>query len=146
VNPEDAALDWIVTYLEADAELMSMVSGIAPEVRWGRLASPLVRVDFLGGEDLMVIGLHRIWTNCLFNVRGALHWTGSGQPDRTEVNAIGARLDALLHDAEFQSADLEIHSFREEGLPSLSDVTAQGELWLLSGGLYRMRPRVLAAA
>lgn len=145
MNPEDAALDHVVTHLEADAELMGMVSAIAPTVKWATLKSPFVRVDFLEGVDLMVIGLHRVWTDCTFHVRGCSHWTGSGQPDRTEVNAIGARVDELLHDHESQTADLELHSFRVDATPSLGDVEG-GELWLLSGGIYRVRARVLAAA
>ena len=143
MNPEDLATDWLVTHLEADAELMGMVNEIAPNAWWESLASPFVRVDYLDGEDLMVIGLHRIWADCTFHVRGVVHWNGRGQPDRTEVNAIGARLDALLHDNESITATLEIHSFREDPTP-MPAVVERGDLWLQSGGVYRVRARAVS--
>jgi hypothetical protein len=77
---------------------MGMLEGdIAPEVKLGKLKSPFVRIDFLGGTDLLVIGLNRIWGDMTYHVYGAFHWKGSGRPDRTEVNAIGERLYELLH-------------------------------------------------
>lgn len=145
---EDALTDWLVDYLEADTTLMGMLEGdgtnaVAAEAKWGKLASPFVRVDRLDGTDVMVIGLHRIWTDTHYHVRGAYHWRGSGRPDRTEVNAIGARLDTLLHDVEVTTAAHHIHSFREDAEPMPSVPEANGELWLQSGGIYRMRVHAL---
>ena len=145
VLEEDALTTWLVDYLEADTTLMAMLNGpIAPEVRWGTLASPFVKVDRLDGHDLMVIGLHRVWSDTTWHVRGVDHWTpGSGQPDRTEVNAIGARLDVLLHNHEAVTGTYQIHAFREEPEPTPAVTEANGELWLQSGGIYRMRVSAL---
>lgn len=137
---EDALTDWLVSYLEADVTLRGMLNGdVAPEVTWNRNASPFVRVDRLDGEDLMVIGLHRVWVDTQYHVRGVYHWRGSGRPDRTEVNAIGARIDALLHDSEATANGYRIHGFREEPEPNPAVTEPNGELWLQSGGLYRLR-------
>lgn len=141
---EDALTDWIVDYLEADAALMALCNGlVSPEVFQDTTASPFVRVDRLDGNDLMVIGLYRVWTDTTYHIRGVFHWRGSGRPDRTDVNSIGARLDALLHDHEAATATHEIHSFREEAEPNPSVIEANGELWLQSGGIYRLRVHAL---
>jgi hypothetical protein len=146
--PEDLLTDWLISYLEADTTLTAMLNGaegqtVAPEVIWDRLASPFVRIDRLDGDDLMVIGLHRIWSDTTYHVRGVQHWKGSGRPDRTDVNAIGARIDTLLHDHEETTATLEVHSFREEPEPLPAVTEANGELWLQSGGIFRLRARAL---
>ena len=76
-------------------------------------------------------------------MRGVLHWRGSGRPDRSEVDAIGARLDALLHDHEAITATHHFHSFREEPEPTPAVTEPNGELWLQSGGVYRVRASAL---
>jgi hypothetical protein len=138
-NEQDLLQGWLVGYLEADSELMGLVNGIAPEAVWGTLASPYVRVDYLDGEDLYVVGLSRVWLDSTFHVRAVEHWRGSGQPDRTTVNEIGARLEELLHDHEETTATLSVHSFREEPTPTPAVTEQNGELWLQSGGIYRLR-------
>jgi hypothetical protein len=144
VNEEALAQDYLVALLEADAELMSTANAVTLSVRWARLPSPFVKVDRLSSSDLMVIGLHRVWDDLTFLVRAVHHWEGSGAPDWTTVNDLAHRVDALLHGHEGQTADVEVHSFREE---SFTDALVEnGELWLHSGGIYRVRCRSLAAA
>jgi hypothetical protein len=140
---EDALVDWLIAYLEADTMLMSL---IAPDhvmvgVYEKTEAAPYIRIDHLDGEDLMVIGLHRVWVDATYHIRGVSHWRGTGQPDRTEVNTIGARLDALLHDQESVTATHSIHSFREEPepLPTIYEAGSTNPVWLQSGGIYRIR-------
>jgi hypothetical protein len=141
---EDALTSWLVDYLEADTTLMSLCNGaVSPEVVWDSNASPFVRLDRLDGNDLMVIGLFRVWADTTYHIRGVQHWRGSGRPDRTEVNAIGARLDVLLHKHEAITATHQIHSFREEPEPTPAVTEANGELWLQSGGIYRLRVAAL---
>jgi hypothetical protein len=135
---EDLALDWLVGYLEADTTLSGLINGVVPEAVWGTLASPFVRIDRLEANDLMVIGMTRIWTDCLYHVRGCLHWRGQGQPDRTDVNQIGARIDQLLHGHEANTATVRLHAFREESTPDPAVIDGS-ELWLQSGGTYRLR-------
>lgn len=140
VLEEDILTSYLVGYLEADTELMAMLNGgINAEVFTDTTASPFVRLERLDGNDLMVIGLARVWVDTAWHIWGALHWTGSGQPDRTDVNAIGARLDTLLHDHEAVTAYHHIHGFREEPEPSPLVTTQDGQTWLHSGGVYRLR-------
>lgn len=148
ITEEDALTDWIVSYLEADVTLTGMLNGdslgstVAPEGKWGTTASPFVRIDRLDGNDLIVIGLHRVWVDTTWHIRGVYHWRGTGRPDRLEINAIGARLDELLHNHEASTATHHIHSFREEPTPTPA-ITEAGDLWLQSGGIYRMRVSVV---
>ncbi len=141
---EDALSDWLVDYLEADSTLMGLLNGqVAPEVVWDTNASPFVRVDRLDGEDLKVVGLNRVWVDTTWHVRGVEHWRGSGRPDRSSVNAIGSRLDTLLHDHEALTATHHFHSFREDPEPLPAVTEPNGELWLQSGGVYRIRVSAL---
>ena len=113
------------------------VANAVTSVRWARLPSPFVKVDRLGSSDLMVIGLHRVWDDLTFLVRAVHHWEGSGAPDWTTVNDLAHRVDALLHDHEGQTADLEIHSFREE---SFTDALVEnGRALVAQRRIYRVR-------
>src|SRR3954469_18664105 len=84
---------------------------------------PAVKIDRQDGTDLMVVGLSRVWADLSFLVRGITHWRGGGQPDWTEVRAIGDRLDTILHGHEGTNTELEVHAFREE---SFTDETVEG--------------------
>jgi hypothetical protein len=137
---EDAITEYLVDYLEADSELSSLTNGpVSPEVIWGTSSGPLVRIDRLDGEDLFAVGLYRVWVDCTVHVRAVQQWRGSGRPDRSEVNAIGARIDVLLHKHEAVSGAFQFHFFREEPTPSPAVVEPGGELWLQAGGVYRVR-------
>lgn len=141
---EDALTEWLISYLEADATLMSMLNGyVAAEAWQDSTNSPFVRLDRLDGNDLMVVGLNRVWTDTTYVIRGVQHWRGGGKPDRTDINAIGARLDTLLHNKTATTATNQIHSYREEADPMPAVVTSDGELWLHSGGVYRLRCQTL---
>jgi hypothetical protein len=140
---EDLALDWLVGRLEADRELMRMVNGgVAPNAIWGTLRSPFVRVDYLDGEDTLVVGLHRVWVDATYHIRAVEQWRGSGRPDRTTVNRIGGRIDQLLHAYEEQTDVLAVHSFREEPSPQPA-LVENNSLWLQSGGIFRVRAQTL---
>lgn len=141
INEEVAAQSYLVNYLSADATLDGLVNGIwlrsVPESE----AMPVVKIDRQEANDLMVVGLHRVWDDMLFLIRGIVEWSGSGAVDWTDAQAIADRLDQLLHRYEGQSATLGVHSFREE---SWSDETIEGgKLYLHAGGMYRVRARAL---
>lgn len=137
---EDAITEYLVSYLESDGTLMGMLNGdVSPEVFQDTTASPFVRVDRLDGSDLNAVGLYRVWVDTTYHIRGVFHWRGSGRPDRTDVNAIGARLDTLLHDHEAVSGAYQFHIFREEPTLTPAVVEPNGEVWLQSGGVYRIR-------
>ena len=142
INEEAACADWMRSYLEADTTLMGLLASgvwlrsVAQSARF-----PVVKIDRLSSSDLHVIGLHRVWDDLTWLVRGVVHWTGSGQPDWTEARAIGDRIDTLLHDHEAVTSELQVHSFREE---SFTDESIEGgDLFLSVGGIYRVRARAV---
>jgi hypothetical protein len=136
---EDATVEYLVDYLESDDELMGMVNAVHPEVIPGSSGGPFVRIDRLDGDDLYVIGLYRVWVDQTYHIRVAQQWRGSGRPDRTDVDEAGGRLDELLHGHEAISGDYQFHAFREDPTPNPAVVEPGGELWLQSGGIYRIR-------
>lgn len=144
INEEAAAQNYLLNRLASDTTLMGMVNGVTLRTTWGTLRSPFVKIDRQDADDLMVVGLHRVWADLSFLVRGIEHWRGQGLPDWTTVQAIADRLDTLLHDHEGEGSAVSVHSFREE---SFTDETVEGgDLWLHAGGIYRVRARSLAAA
>lgn len=141
MNEEASAQDYLLTYLAADSTLSGLVSGVRLRSVETTLPAPFVKIDRLDAEDLMVVGLHRVWDNLTFLIRGIVHWRGGGQPDWTDVRAIADRLDTLLHDHEEVTSELEVHSFREE---SFTDETIEGgDVYLHCGGIYRLRARAV---
>ena len=142
INEEAAAQQWLLDYLGADATLTGLLEGGI----WLRSVPqsepfPVVKIDRLSASDLYVIGLHRIWDDLTFHVRGIVHWRGGGQPDWTDARAIGNRIDTLLHAHEAVTSELQVHSFREE---SMTDETIEsGDLFLHVGGIYRLRARAV---
>ncbi len=141
MNEAAAAGQYLVDLLEADATLGSYVNGVWRKSVPQSEPFPVVKIDRLDGEDLMVVGLYRVWADMTFLVRGVVHWRGSGQPDYTTVRAIGDRIDALLHDHEGADASVEVHSFREE--PYDDETIESGDLFLHVGGVYRVRAKAV---
>ncbi len=142
INEEAAAQQYLLDYLGADSTLTNLLqSGVWLRSVPQSARFPAVKIDRMDASDLHVIGLHRVWDDLSFLVRGIVHWTGGGQPDWTDARAIGDRLDTLLHDHEETTAELEVHSFREE---SFTDETVEaGDLFLHVGGIYRLRARAV---
>jgi hypothetical protein len=142
VNEEAAAQQYLLDYLNADSTLTAMLSsGVWLRSVPQSSSFPAVKIDRQDSEDLMVVGLARVWANLSFLIRGIVHWRGGGQPDWTDVRAIGDRLDALLHDHEGDDGTVAVHSFREE---SYTDETIEsGDLFLHVGGIYRVRARAV---
>lgn len=141
INEQAATQQYLIDYLGADATLSGMLEGgvwsdnVAPSARF-----PIVKLVPQDGSDLMVVGLHRVWSDMVFLVRGIVHWRGSGHLDWTEVRAIGDRIDTLLHGHEAVTAELQVHSFREE---PFVDETLEPDTFLHCGGLYRVRARAV---
>ena len=142
MNEEAAAQQYLLDLLEADSTLTGMLgSGVWLRSVPQSARFPAVKIDRMDADDLMVVGLHRVWANLSFLVRGVVHWTGSGQPNWDDARAIGDRIDGLLHDHEGQNTEVAVHSFREE---SYTDETIEsGDLFLHVGGIYRVRARAL---
>lgn len=141
INEEAAAQQYLLDYLGADATLSGLVNGVWLRSVPQSAAFPAVKIDRQDATDLMVTGLHRVWADLSFLVRGVVHWRGGGQPDWSEVRAIGNRIDQLLHAYEGTNTDILVHSFREE---SFTEETIEGDdLFLHCGGIYRLRAMAL---
>jgi hypothetical protein len=141
MNEASAASQYLIDYLSADSELSQLVSGVWRKSVPINEPFPVIKIDRLDGDDLMVVGLHRVWADMTFLVRGIAHWEGSDQPDYTDVRAIGNRIDALLHDHEATNAEVEVHSFRQE--PFDDETMESGDLFLHDGGIYTVRARAV---
>lgn len=144
LNEEALAQSWLRDYLAADATLGAMVSGVWLHSVPIKEPLPVVKIDRQDATDLYVIGLYRVWDDLLFLVRGCYHWTGSGQQDWTDVTAIAARLDVLLHKHSevISSGALQVDIFREQSFIDEQE-NAGGGLILYAGGMYRLRAHAL---
>jgi len=141
VNEEVLAQNYLTEYLGADSTLMQLVNSIWLRAVPDDQPDPYVKIDRLDADDVYPINLHRIWDDLTFLVRGITKVRERGVEDWSEVGAIADRLDDLLHAHEATTADIEMHSFREE---SFTDETLEGgDLWLHAGGIYRVRARAV---
>jgi hypothetical protein len=142
VNEEAAAQQYLLDLLAADVTLTGLATGgvwlrSLPQ----RARMPAVKIDRQDADDLMVVGLNRVWSDMSFLVRGISHWRGSGAPSWAEARAIGDRIDALLHDHEGSNSEVAVHSFREE--PFTDETLEAGDLFLHVGGVYRVRAQAV---
>lgn len=137
MNEEVAAQSYLVDYLTADTTLMSLVNDVWIRTRPANAALPAIKIDRQDSNDLYVVNLSRVWADLTFLVRGIIQSRSSDPRDEwTEAQAIGDRIDALLHDHEDSTPVLQIHSFREE---PFTDETIEDGLFLHCGGIYRLR-------
>jgi hypothetical protein len=141
VNEATAAGTYLVDLLEADSTLGGLVNGVWRKSVPQSEPFPVVKIDRLDGDDLNAVGLYRVWADMTFLVRGIVHWRGSGQPDWSDAQAIGDRIDALLHDHEGADAAVSVHAFREEAWDD--ETLESGDLFLHVGGIYRVRAQAV---
>lgn len=142
-NEETLVQDYLLSYLGADSTLSSLVNGVWTRSVPTSAPAPLVKMEVLSREDLMVVNLFRVWADLTVLVRAvAENNSGFGEAeDWSEVEAIGDRIDALLHKHEDTTSTIQMHSFREE---SFSDETIENQkLFLHSGGIYRIRAKAV---
>ena len=136
MNEEAAAADYLVDYLSADPTLQGLVNGVWLRSVPTDVATPLIKIDRQDAQDLNAVGVFRVWGDLSFLVRGAVENHERGQPDWSEVREISDRIDALLHDHEASTSEIEFSSWREE---SFTDETIEdSKLYLHAGGVYRV--------
>jgi len=142
MNEEAACQTYLLDLLTADATLAGLLeSGVWLRSVPQSAPFPAVKIDRQDANDVYVVNLFRVWADMTFLIRGIVHWRGSGQPDWSAANAIGDRLDTLLHKHEGQNASIQVHAFREE---SFTDETIEGgDLFMHVGGIYRVRAHAL---
>lgn len=136
MNEEAAVQAYLISYLSADSTLGGMINSVWLSSVPEREPLPVVKIDRQEASDTYAIGLARVWSSLLFLIRGVVHWQGSGAIDYTDVNAIGDRLDALLHKHEDTTLRLELAIYREESWTS--ETVESGDVFLHVGGLYRV--------
>jgi hypothetical protein len=122
---------WITSYLEADASLMTMVSGAYSEVIPKGAAIPAIRYHVQGPNfDVPGVSANRIMVHLryLIVVVGRVNSYGPLAP-------AADRLDVLLQDAQGSTATVNVLSVtRDEPFKMLE--ISDGEQWRHLGGLY----------
>jgi hypothetical protein len=142
LNEEVACQTWLRDYLAADSTLASMISGVWVHSVPMKEPLPVVKIDRQDSSDLYTVNLFRVWDDLLYLVRGVVHWTGSGQQDWTDVQAIGDRLDVLLHKVTVVTSTLSLHAFREQSYVD-EQPSSDGTTYMHCGGFYRIRAHAL---
>lgn len=142
MNEEVATQNYLLDYLSSDTTLMGMLEGgVFLRSTPMTARDPFVKIDRQDADDLMAVGLTRVWADLSFLVRGIVKWAGSGSSDWTDVGAIADRIDALLHDHEGTNTVIRVHSFREE---TFTDETVEGgDLFQHAGGIFRVRAQAI---
>lgn len=134
---ESAETDvWLHDYLEADSELMSMVSGVFSQfLGYAEDPTPLVRFFLVEQGDLMVVNAKRVWSELVYQVEGVTRGK-----DSTLVREIARRLDVLLHRHQGDSSLSTIYVqeiFRRQ--PLFRRTVESGQEYLYAGGEYVVR-------
>jgi hypothetical protein len=142
LNEEVGTQIWLRDYLAADATLTNLVNGVWVHSVPKSQPLPVVKIDRQDSSDLYTVNLYRVWDDLLYLVRGAVHWTGSGQQDWSEVQTIANRLDVLLHKHSETTSTLLVDCFREQSYIDAQPVS-DGSLILYCGGFYRIRAHAL---
>jgi hypothetical protein len=137
VNEEVGAQNFLLNYLSSDTALNGLINGVTLRTTWGTLRAPFVKIDKQDAADVMVVSTRRVRANLSFLIRGIDHWTGSGLPDWTNVQAVADRLDTLLHGYEGNNGIVHVDIYRTE---SFTDETIEGGggVWLHAGGIYEV--------
>lgn len=143
MNEAGAAQDWLKDKLEADGTLMGMLEGGV----WFRSVpkeepTPVIKIDGLDASDLMVVGSNRVWADLTFLVRGVYQESGE-PPDWTTVNGIADRIDTVLHRSAGSNGSGTIYVDEVFRVETFIDETTEPDLFLHSGGIYRLRARAL---
>jgi hypothetical protein len=142
MNEEAAAQAYLIDYLGSDSTLSDLgVNSVWLSSVPQSESLPVVKIDRQESGDVMAVGLHRVLNSLAFLIRGIVHWTGSGAIDYSEVNAIGDRLDALLHDHEASTSTLQVAIYREESWTS--ETIEGGDTFLHCGGIFRVQAHAL---
>ena len=142
LNEEIACQTWLQGYLAADSTLSSLASGVWVHSVPVRELFPVVKIDRQDSSDLYTVNLFRVWDDLLYLIRGADHWTGSGQQDWTDVKAIADRLDVLLHKHSETTSTIQVDCFREQSYVDEQPLSGGGSR-LYCGGMYRIRCHAL---
>ena len=129
---EKLALDkWLIEYLEGDATLDGLISGVFSELIPSDRPLPAIRLQLMSAPDVMGVGTHRVLTRMSYAI---LAVTSGGSP--APLAAITTRLDELLQGATGQSATIEVMSAVRTEVISYSTREDGVRYWHV-GGMYR---------
>lgn len=127
--------------LEADATLMGMLNGgVYLRSVPTNVATPIVKIDRQDASDLTVVGMHRVWSELTYLVRGIARY--NDDPDWTTVGAIADRIENVLQEATTSSATATIYCVRRLE-PFTDETTEGGNYYLHAGGIYELYSQAL---
>lgn len=140
INEEVAAQLLLKGALEADATLMGMVNGVSLRSVSTHLQTPFVKIDRMDASDLTIIGMHRVWSEITYLVRGIT--THQEDPEWSEVAEIADRIENVLSAATINGNTATIYCVRR--LEPFTDETIEsGDLFKHAGGIYEMYAQAL---
>lgn len=127
------AEEFLVSTLTGDATLMAQLPGgvwniEAPE----GTPYPFLVFQFMSGNDFAAVGALRIWTNMIYLVKVI-----ADAADFDSLNAVAARLDAVLHGTSGTVSSGVVWSCTREQTIRLPDQLANRQ-FRQAGGLYRL--------
>jgi hypothetical protein len=128
-----AAEEFLYGTLHGDGPLMALIhdvwpGGAAPQ----GTAFPFVTFQFMSGLDYAAVGAYRIWSNMLWLIKAV-----GETANFADLNAIVARIDALLHRSSGTAVDGTVWACVREQTVNLPEVV-QGKQYRHSGALYRV--------
>ncbi len=136
---------WIYTTLKADAPLTALIGGavtprifadIAPQTT-PAVVLPYVLYQMQAATDLTVIGAVRVWSNCLYLVRGVAETTSWGG----NLETISNRIEIALHAKSGSNASGVIYSAVRESPFRLPEIAADGKQYRHAGVIVRILAR-----
>lgn len=128
-----SADEFLYSTLSGDATLMAAATGGV----WNTQAQegtvyPLIVFQFMSGIDYAAVGALRVWTNMIYMVKAI------AEADNFDaLNAIVARIDALLHRTSATPTDGIVWSCTREQVIRLPDSVASRQ-YRQSGALWRV--------
>lgn len=133
----NAAERWIYAKLSTDATLITKVGTRTYNTRRPpESALPCVIWQLQSGDDVILLGAVRLWSNLRYLVRG-IGETGSYGGD---LQAIADRIDALLHGASGSNVDGTVWTC-VRAAPFQMIETVAGREYRHLGGIYRIQAR-----
>jgi acyl transferase domain-containing protein len=129
---EKLALDaWLIEYLEGDATLAALISGVYSELIPSAKPLPAIRLQLMTAPDVMGIGTHRLHSRMSYAILAVTNAPGPGA-----LAPITTRMDELLQGATGQSATIEVMSAVRTEVISYSTREDGVRYWHV-GGMYR---------
>lgn len=131
---------FIFTSLTADSALTVVIgSKVYGAIVWPQTPAPpppYVIYQMQSAVGLRTIGVHRVWSNMLFLIRGVVEGNSYGGASKTMAD----RIDAVMHAASGTNVDGVMHACVWQSPFRLPEVT-DGKIYLHAGSMFRIYAR-----